>query len=79
MPDENTKKEGTRKKKSLEEKIQAIDAKIQKHQAEIQRLKEQKQRLLNPELSMREVLSKIKESGLKPNEIIEKLGIALDN
>lgn len=62
--------------KSKEERIALIDAKIAKKKEEIQVLEEQKQKILHP-VTMKIVLAKVKESGLKPEEIAEKLGIEL--
>ena len=62
--------------KTTEERIAAIDEKIAKKQAEIDVLEAQKQKLLHP-VSMRTVMTKVKEAGLSPEEVAEKLGIEI--
>ena len=62
--------------KTAEERIAAIDEKIAKKQAEIDVLEAQKQKLLHP-VSMRTVMTKVKEAGLSPEEVAEKLGIEI--
>ena len=63
-------------RKTVEERIAAIDEKIAKKQAEITDLETQKQKLLHP-VSMKAVMAKVKEAGLTPEEIADKLGIEL--
>lgn len=65
------------RRRSKEERIAAIDELIAKKQSEIIELEAKRQRLLHP-VSMRKVLSKAKESGLTPEEIAEKLGLAFE-
>lgn len=60
----------------VDERIAAIDAKIAKKQAEIDALEAQKQQLLHP-VTMRTVVAKLKESGMTPKEIVEKLGLEM--
>lgn len=62
--------------KTVEERIQAIDAKIEKRRAEIEALEAQKQKLLHP-VTMRSVMSKLKEQGITPEEVAKKMGIEI--
>ena len=63
-------------RKTVEERIAAIDEKNAKKQAEITDLEAQKQKLLHP-VSMRTVMTKVKEAGLSPEVVAEKLGIEI--
>ena len=63
-------------RKTVEERIAAIDEKNAKKQAEITDLEAQKQKLLHP-VSMRTVMTKVKEASLSPEEVAEKLGIEI--
>ena len=60
--------------KTVEERIQSIDAKIEKKRAEIEALEAQKQKLLHP-VTMRAVMSKLKEQGITPEEVAKRMGI----
>lgn len=60
--------------KTVEERIQLIDAKIEKKRAEIEALEAQKQKLLHP-VTMRAVMSKLKEQGITPEEVAKRMGI----
>ncbi|MEH2933476.1 MULTISPECIES: hypothetical protein [Eubacteriales] len=62
--------------KTVEERIQSIDAKIEKKRAEIEALEAQKQKLLHP-VTMRSVMSKLKEQGITPEEVAKKMGIEI--
>lgn len=59
-------------------RLELIDQKIAKKQAEIKWLEAQKQKLLHP-ISMRAVLTKVKEAGLSPEDVAKKLGIDMDD
>ena len=63
-------------RKTVEERIASIDEKNAKKQAVITDLEAQKQKLLHP-VSMRTVMTKVKEAGLSPEEVAEKLGIEI--
>lgn len=65
------------RRRSKEERIATIDELIAKKQSEIVALEAKRQQLLHP-VSMRKVLTKAKESGLTPEEIAEKLGLAFE-
>ena len=60
--------------KSVEERIALIEGKIAKKKEEIEALETQKQKLLHP-INMKTVMAKVKEAGLSPEEIAEKLGL----
>ena len=62
--------------KTVEERIQSIDAKIEKKRAEIEALEAQKQKLLLA-VTMRSVMSKLKEQGITPEEVAKKMGIEI--
>lgn len=62
--------------KTVEERIQAIDAKIEKKRAEIESLEAQKQKLLHP-VTMRTVMSKLKEQGITAEEVAKKMGLEI--
>ena len=64
--------------KTREEHIALIDEKITKKKNEIAALEAQKHKLLHP-VSMREVMSRVKQAGFTPEEVAEKLGISLDD
>ena len=63
-------------RKPVNERIALIDEKIKKKQDEIADLEAQKEKLLHP-VTMRSVMAKVKEAGLTPEEIADKLGIEL--
>jgi len=63
-----------RRVKPVEEKVAEIDAKIAKKRDEIAALEAQKQKLLHP-VNMRTIMQKVKEAGITPEEIAEKLGL----
>lgn len=60
--------------KTIEERIALIDQRIEKKQAEIRDLEEAKQKLLHP-VNMKTVVAAIKEAGLTPEDIAQKLGL----
>ena len=60
--------------RSTDERVAEIDQKIEKKKQEIKALEERKNKILNP-VSMRSVISRAKELGMKPEEIAKKLGI----
>ena len=62
--------------KTKEERIALIEEKIAKKQAEIQALEAQKQKLLHP-ITMRSVMSKLKEQGITPEEVAKRMGIEI--
>lgn len=62
--------------KTIEERIALIDQKIAKKEAEIAELKAKKEKLLHP-VTMKTVMEKIKETGMSPEDIAEKLGLDL--
>ena len=63
-------------RKTVDERIALIESKIEKKRAEIDELEAQKEKLLHP-VTMKAVMAKVKEAGLTPEEIAEKLGIEL--
>lgn len=63
-------------RKTTQERIVLIDEKIEKMKEQIKDLEAQKQRLLHP-VTMRTVMEKVKESGLTPEDIAEKLGLEM--
>ena len=63
-------------RKTVGERVALIDSKIEKKRAEIAELEAQKEKLLHP-VTMKSVMAKVKEAGLTPEEIAEKLGIEL--
>lgn len=69
--------------RSVDERVAVIDEKIAKKQAELAKLEQQKKDLLMPRpkkkaITMKAVLTKAKEEGLKPEEIAKKLGIKIE-
>ena len=62
--------------KTVEERLKSIDAKIETKRAEIEALEAQKQKLLHP-VTMRSVMSKLKEQGITPEEVAKKMGIEI--
>ncbi len=63
-----------RRVRSIDERVAEVDAKIAKKREEIAALEEQKYKLLHP-VNMKTVIQKIKEAGITPEEIAEKLGL----
>lgn len=62
--------------KTIEERIALIDQKIEKKKAEIENLEATKQKLLHP-VNMKTVMAAVKEAGLSPEEIADKLGLKI--
>lgn len=60
--------------KTIEERIASIDEKIAKKEQEIEELKAKKEKLLHP-VTMKDVMKKIKDANLTPEEVAEKLGL----
>ena len=70
-------------KKTLEERIAEIDAKISYHKDNVKKLEAKKKVLLTPKqkkakTTVKAVMDKAKKAGMKPEEILEKLGLKED-
>ena len=69
--------------RSKEERIADIDARIEKHKADIKSLEAKKQAILNPKprkqrATAKTVVDIAKKAGMKPEEMIEKLGLKIE-
>lgn len=69
--------------RSQEERIADIDAKIEKHKNDIKTLEEKKKAILNPKPRKKKATAKTvvdlaKKAGMKPEEMLEKLGLSAE-
>lgn len=67
-----------------EERIAVIDAKIEKHKKDIKTLEAKKQAILNPKprkarTTAKTVVDLAKKAGMKPEEMLEKLGLKIED
>lgn len=70
--------------RSADERIAEIDAKIEKHKADIKSLEAKKDAILNPKprkarMTTKSVADLAKKAGMKPEEMLEKLGLKIED
>lgn len=70
--------------RSKEERIAEIDKKIESHKAAIQTLEQKKKDILTPKKrkprpTAKTVIDLAKKAGMKPEEMIEKLGLKVED
>ena len=57
------------------ERLHLIDEKIARKKRELEELEIRRQELINPPISMTDVVAKLRKSGMTPEEIGQKLGL----
>lgn len=70
--------ERTKRRTSAEmrqERLRIIDEKIARKKREIEELEAKRRELLDPPISMADVIAKLRKSGMTPDEIAQKLGL----
>lgn len=70
--------------RSKEERIADIEARIEKHKQDIKTLEAKKQAILNPKprkprATAKTVVDLAKKAGMKPEEMLEKLGLKVED